>query len=318
MKWSSTLLLALFTFLSLHAQYSEVGITFGASNYLGDLSDNRVSSEGFGGMIGAFGRMNATEYLSLKGSLLKGSISGDDRFSRIESNRNRNLHFRSDILELSLTGEVNLQPFNIRANQTGVPYFFTGMALTHFNPQAQMRGAWYDLQPHQTEGEKYRKNVVAIPFGIGMKFNLTYKLNFGFEFGARKLFTDYLDDVSTEYIDIVELRSTDPTRAALAYRTPELTGEFGENPMGVERGDSGNNDWYFFGGLTVSVNLTDKYGLDFDPQYEVFKEHLKKPKKEKKRKLAKRKKRAKYQQKKKRKLLGKKRMLEPQVKKRTQ
>lgn len=317
MKRSITLLLTLLSF-SIHAQYKEVGIVFGTSNYLGDLSEQRLATEGFGGMIGVFGRYNATEYLSLKASLTKGTISGSDEFAKQEANRHRNLHFRSDLLELSVTSEVNFQPFNIRANQTGVPYFFTGAAITHFNPQAQMRGNWYDLQPQMTEGNKYSRYAVAVPFGLGMKFNLTYKLNFGLEIGARKLFTDYLDDVSTEYIDIIDLRASDPTRAALAYRTPELTGSFGEDPMGTQRGDSGNNDWYFFGGITVSVNLTDKYGLDFDPQYEEFKEHLKKPKEEKKKKLGKRKKSSKYQQKRRMRLLRKKEMLKPQVKKQSQ
>jgi len=305
------------------AQYFEAGTTFGGANYIGDLTEQRFDGQNFGGMIGIFARYNATEYLSIKSNLTKGTISADDATARSEAARMRNLHFRSDIIELSVTSELNFQPFNIRAKQTGVPYFFSGLALTHFNPQAQMRGSWHDLQPLRTEGNKYRKNILAIPFGLGMKFNISYKLNFGFEMGARKIFTDYLDDVSTAYPDLMTLRSEDPTTAALAYRTPEITGEFGSDPSGLERGDSGNNDWYFFLGATVSINLTDKYGLDFDEKYEVFKEHLKKdkPKKEKvekdgKRKKSKRKKSSMYHQKK-RKLFQKKKKLKAPVKKRS-
>ena len=101
--------------------------------------------------------------------------------------------------------------------------------------------------------------------------------------------------------------------AALSYRTPEVTGTFGENPMGNPRGDAANNDWYFFAGVSVSVNLTDKYGLDFDEKYDVFKEHLKKPttEKEKRNKLE----NSKYKQK--RIPFWKKNKMEPIVKKRT-
>jgi len=301
---------------NLFSQYFEVGTVLGTSNYIGDVSDQRLSMEEFHGLVGLFGRYNATKYLSIKSSLLKGSISGSDASSRSARLRERNLSFRSDILEFSVTSEVNFTPFNIRDQKTGVPYFFTGIALAYFNPQAQMRGAWYDLQPLKTEGKAYRRTTVAVPFGLGMKFNVSYKLNFGLEVGARRTFTDYLDDVSTYYPDIVELRSTTPMTAALSYRTPEMTGEFKENPMGAERGNPSNKDWYFFGGVTISVNLTDKYGLDFDPEFETFKEHLKKPKKEKKdKKIKKRHKKAKPQQR--FRLLRSKQPLDPQVKKQT-
>ncbi|MEO1260721.1 MAG: DUF6089 family protein, partial [Bacteroidota bacterium] len=253
----ATLIFFLFlTANQLMAQYTEVGIHLGLSNYMGELSENKMRPESFGTMFGAFGRYNFSNRLSAKASLIKGTISGSDELAKNIAIRERNLSFRSDIIELSVTGEFNLSPYNIRAKKTGVPYLFAGLAFAHFNPQAQMRGSWYDLQPLKTEGKKYSRYIVAVPFGLGMKFNISYKVNFGFEFGARKTFTDYLDDVSSDYIDILEVRSTDPMVAALAYRTPEITGSFDENPVGTERGDIENKDWYIFGGITVSINLT--------------------------------------------------------------
>jgi hypothetical protein len=314
MKRLSLFLSAILSSIYIQAQYYEVGAYVGTSNYVGDLSEQRFSPEGFGGMLGVLGRYNFTKYLSAKASLTKGTVAGDDAHAKAQVHKDRNLSFRSDILELAATGELNLSAYNIRANKTGVPYLFAGLALMHFNPQAQMRGTWYDLQPLQTEGKQYSRLAVAVPFGVGMKFNLSYKLNFGFEIGARKTFTDYLDDVSTHYPDVINLRRTDPTTASLSYRTPEITGEFGENPMGSERGDPSTKDWYFFGGITFTVNLTDKYGLDFDPQYEVFKEHLEKPEKDNP-SVSKRKKKAKFQ--KKFRLKKQRNELQPQVKKRS-
>ncbi len=318
MKSYILLLCALLFSICAYSQYFEVGAYLGGANYAGDLSGQRMKTEGLHTATGVFGRYNATKYLSLKGSLTKGMISGSDAYSRIAGERERNLSFRSNILEMALTGEVNFSAFNIRDTKTSVPYFFAGLGLTHFNPEAEMRGTWYDLQPLHTEGKRYSRYTLAVPFGLGLKFNLSYKVNFGLEVGARKTFTDYLDDVSTYYPDIYEMRRSAPTTAALAYRSPEVSEKFGENPVGKIRGDASNKDWYFFGGLTISVNLTDKYGLDFDEKYEAFKEHLQKSDKQKNKKLSKRKKSSKYQAKQKKRFFQKKNFLEQQVKKQSQ
>jgi Domain of unknown function (DUF6089) len=277
-------ILLIFSLVSFHllAQYNEVGAFLGTSNYMGDLSGQRISNQHYGGCLGVFARHNANKRFSVKASLLKGTITGSDANALKEVDRLRNLSFRTHLTELAFTGEMNISEYNIRAGKGSVPYIFMGLAVTRFNPQAEMRGTWYDLQPMHTEGKKYFRNTLAVPFGFGMRFNVSYKLNIGLEFGARLTSTDYLDDVSTYYPDVAGMRITEPLSAALSYRSPELTGSFGENPIGKPRGDATNNDWYVFAGLNVSVNLTDKYGLDFDEKYDVFKEHLKKPKTEKK------------------------------------
>lgn len=302
------------------AQYLEVGGYVGGANYIGELSGQRMVNNGWNGMFGLFGRLNATTRLSLKGSITKATLSGSDKFAKTEAARMRNLSFRSELLELGITGEYNLSDFNIRDKKTSVPYVFSGVAITHFNPEAQMRGIWYDLQPLQTEGRQYKRLAIAIPVGIGIKFNISYKLNIGLEAGVRRTFTDYLDDVSTYYPDLAALRSSEPVAASLSYRSPEITGEFSENPMGTVRGDSKNKDLYFFSGLTVSVNLTDKYGLDFDKKYEVFKTRpfFKTPEADQAQNgQVEKQKRKKQKNSPIRRLFKKKQYLEPQVKKRS-
>lgn len=294
------------------AQYNEVGAFLGTSNYMGDLSGMRLSNTEWHGAMGIFARHNANERFSVKLSLLKGMITGTDAHAATAALRQRNLSFRSPITELAVTGEMNLTQYNIRANKGSVPYVFMGLAVTRFNPQAEMRGVWHDLQPLHTEGRRYTRNTLAVPFGLGMRFNISYKLNFGLEFGARFTSSDYLDDVSSYYPDVFAMRSSDPLSASLSYRTPEVTGSFGENPVGTARGDRMNNDWYLFGGVTVSVNLTDKYGLDFDEKYDVFKQ----PNPKKEERLKQRKQRnSKYKQK--RLPFWKKNEMQPVVKKRS-
>lgn len=298
-------------------QYLEIGTYLGTSTYIGDLSEQKLSGD-FGSTLGIFARYNMSKTFSVKGSFTRGVIKGSDEDAGKLDIQMRNLSFRSDVVELAATGELNLMPYNIRDKKTAVPYIFGGIALFHFNPQAQFKGEWLDLAPLHTEAQSYKKFQVAVPFGLGFKFNLSYKVNFGLEFGMRKTFTDYLDDVSGKYPDILEMRKTDPLAASLSYRTPELTGSFGENPVGTDRGNASNDDWYFFGGLTISVNMTDKYGLDFDEKYDVFKEHLVEAKEAKKAAIEKEKlKSARYQKKKRKKKRKKKQQLQAPAKKRT-
>jgi hypothetical protein len=260
------------------AQYRELGAFIGATNYKGDLhQESALVPTEYNPALGLFGRYNFSRTLAAKVSLTKGQITGMDANSKDPAIRNRNLNFRSDVVELSLQGEFNLLPFAIREGKTSAPYLFAGLAGYYFNPQAEMRGNWYDLQPLGTEGQgmtnkaRYSRYQVAIPFGIGFKFSLNNQINLGMEFGARRTFTDYLDDVSGLYPDILELEQVNPRAAALSFRTPEVNHHAPSNPEGLYRGNPDDKDWYFFGGITMSVNMTDKYGLDFDKKYDIFK-----------------------------------------------
>ena len=45
------------------------------------------------------------------------------------------------------------------------------------------------------------KAQFVIPFGFGLKFKFSHRFMFAFEYGIRRTFTDYIDDVSTSYPD---------------------------------------------------------------------------------------------------------------------
>jgi hypothetical protein len=272
MRYISSLILAIFFPVLLSAQYFEVGALIGTSGYKGDLSDNRIATDEIHAALGVFGRYHFNKYIAAKANLTKYGISGKDANSRSAAFRKRNLSFRSDVVELGLTGELNLMGYNIRDDKGAVPYLTAGVSFFKFNPQAEKEGIWHDLEPLHTEGSSYKKVGVAVPLGVGFRFNVSYRVNFGLELGYRKTFTDRLDDVSGLYSDVTEMRSESILASQLAYRTPELTGEFGTNPVGTQRGDDSNNDDFFYAALTISVNLTDKYGLDFDKKYDIFKE----------------------------------------------
>ena len=247
----------------------EVGVMVGASNYLGDLSSNSSSlylnETGFAG--GAFTRFNINEFVGLRLGFAAGSISGTDANADFESIRERNLNFQTGILEGSLTAEFNImgyQPYNL--NRPFSPYIFGGISLINFNPKTDFEGQIVDLQPLGTEGQgmdgreaPYDLISLAIPFGLGVKYAINDSWNVGLELGARATFTDYLDDVSTTYVEFSELLAANgETAAALGNRQGEFLGtEPVSVPTGTPRGDDVSSDWFFILGVTVSYYFLD-------------------------------------------------------------
>ena len=98
-----------------------------------------------------------------------------------------------------------------------------------------------------------------MPVGLGVRTNLTPSLALGIEVGARLTFFDYLDDVSGIYVPATAFADDATVLAkALAERSGELEGvRSGLYPAGSERGDSGDNDWFYVGSITLSYRLPE-------------------------------------------------------------
>ena len=98
--------------------------------------------------------------------------------------------------------------------------------------------------------KKYAITQLSIPFGGGVKIGVSENFNIILEYGLRKTFTDYLDDVSMTYVG-----SPFPTEFDLL--TMELSDRSLDGPQaeGIARGDETNNDWYSFSGITLSFRL---------------------------------------------------------------
>ena len=251
------------------AQGLELGVQVGGSNYLGDLSSNsssiHLSETGFSG--GGFVRYNINPYVGFRLAFNASSISGDDANASFESIQERNLNFRSGILEGSFTAEFNIlgyEPYNL--NRPFSPYIFGGIAFLSFNPRTDYEGQIIELQPLGTEGQgmdgredPYKLTTLAIPFGLGVKYALNDSWNLGVELGARATFTDYLDDVSTTYVEFSELLAANgEDAAALGNRQGEFLGtEPVSVPTGTARGDNVSRDWYFILGVSISYNFLD-------------------------------------------------------------
>jgi hypothetical protein len=261
------ILLCVFLFpLSLFSQHFEAGMMIGGANYLGDLSAN--SSEIYiketNIAAGAFAKYNINHLLALRLSLSYATVSGKDSNSSNSAIMNRNLDFRSNIYEVGLIGEFNILGYEPTSYSGAFsPYLFGGIAFFQFNPQGTLNEQWIDLQPLGTEGQNlaalpdrtpYKLNEFAIPFGLGVKYALTESINIGLELGLRKLFTDYLDDVSLTYPGREAFLAEEGNEQALLLSDKSLSIIGNGN---TARGDSRANDWYFIAGFTVSFNFMD-------------------------------------------------------------
>jgi hypothetical protein len=264
----------LFQLSSLNAQHFELGASLGGSNYLGDLTPSGLwTSLGDTHIFtGAFVKYNILGWVAIKGGVNYGRISATDSNAAFGSQRlYRNLHFRSNVYEIALTTEVNIlryEAYNLRRPFS--PFIFGGIAVYKFNPQAEYNGKWYDLQPLGTEGQglngyplKYPLTQFSIPMGFGIKFTCNDLWNLGFEFGMRKTFTDYLDDVSQAYPDLAELYHVNGQLASeLSWRTDELMPDAEPPLRDNPRGDRTDLDWYIFTGVFCSYNFFGNHYLE--------------------------------------------------------
>jgi hypothetical protein len=262
MKSYTLFLFALLFASASNGQKIWINLYGGATNYQGDLQDKRYTFNQAHAAGGIGINYDLTDRLSIRSSLIAGKLSADDKFGR---NRIRNLNFTSNLTEAQLGLQYHIYPLGEHAI---TPYAFAGLALYRFNPYTNdTSGTKYYLRELSTEGQGfldgkdyYNLTELAIPFGGGLKLSLSENINVGLEIGFRKLFTDYIDDVSTAYVDRTELNANRGSKAVeLAYRGNELKNGNPYPPAGTLRGSS-KKDWYYFTALTLSFRLPSKEG----------------------------------------------------------
>ena len=265
-RWNTLLLASLFIFISTtesNAQYKpnqEFGILGGTGYYIGDMNSTHFNNLRVAG--GITYRKNFDRRFTFKSSALYTNVYANDENNIDAIKVNRNLKFKSDIIELS--GQIE---FNFLAYETGnslynwTPFIFTGVSIFNYNPQAEgSDGQWYYLQELGTEGQgttsfpnrkKYSLTQLSVPFGGGVKIGVSDNFNIIIEYGLRKTFTDYIDDVSTTYVGI----PSEFTNIAIELADQSIDGP---QLAGIARGDETNKDWYSFSGITLSFRLQGK------------------------------------------------------------
>ena len=282
------ILLILFSFSSFSQSISfkdgkiEAGLGLGPSFFLGDLGGARGIGKPFVRDLdfpltkfakGIYVNIYPSEWLGfrlaanfshLEGSDDEVNLAGGREFSRWR----RNQYFQSKITEVYLGFE--LYPTVWMERYDGLkgkfrPYGVAGVGAFHFNP----KGYYYpdpnnqnvkqlvELKPLRLEGQgmaeyptrkEYKLTQIEIPMGGGFKYFIKENVYIGIEILHRKTFTDYVDDVSTKYIDPIYfqkyLKPADvPIATQLSNREPFRN--ISRPYIGRQRGDSKEMDSFF-------------------------------------------------------------------------
>lgn len=197
----------------------EIGGMAGTSFYMGDANKTSLYKDP-GLAAGIVFRYNMDLRWSVKTNFVIGRVSGDTKGSQNAYPFDRQSSFSRNFYELGSQIELNFFSYSDKFSYLGTrrfsPYFFTGVGITF--------------------GSGERKFFDAnIPMGIGLKYKIKDRLNLGFEFSFRKLFSDSFDVTKNYKVGNLSL----------------------EDPYDIQSSAIKNKDWY---SLTM-ITLTWDFGL---------------------------------------------------------
>ncbi|MBK6938329.1 MAG: hypothetical protein IPH18_16820 [Chitinophagaceae bacterium] len=256
----------------------EVGLGLGSMFFLGDLGGSAGVGKTFIKDLdlpltklnkGIYINYYPVEWASLRIAGNLGYVEGDDAQAPDKGGaemdrRERGLNFRSKISEAYIAAE--LYPTWFFEKYDGLkgklrPYVLGGVGIYHFNPEAKdVDGSWVKLAPLRLEGQgfpqypdskPYKLTQANVLMGFGFKYYVKERMYIGLEILHRKLFTDYVDDVSHDYyVDPIHFDQNLPAADAVVARRLYYRGYYTfpasmPYPEFAERGDPKQNDAYF-------------------------------------------------------------------------
>lgn len=277
---------------SSQAQTLDLGGFAGGSYYLGDINPDQH----FAGTQLAYGllaRINTSDRLSFRIGVTQGRLEADDMnfmdkgklpmpaftptnpLTERDKYISRGLNFTTTVTEIAITTEINFLPYFVGSERhRWTPYIFGGASMFMFKPE--QIGSKLSLKDFGTEGQlqstskkkEYSTTAFAIPFGVGVKFSLGRRLGLGVEWGMRKTFTDYIDDISSTYV--YDMYGYDPVANVYYAPNPDDPSQIVAIPItnevllsdptfshkkGQKRGREYNTDWYSFYGITLTYSI---------------------------------------------------------------
>jgi hypothetical protein len=261
----------------------EFGLGIGPSFFLGDLGGTRGVGKTFVKdvnfpftklMKGLYLNYYPAEWLGFRAAINFGVLEGDDAIIKTTGKdelerKKRNLKFESKLFEAY--GALEIYPTVFFENYEGLyhkfrPYGVIGFGIFHMNPKGEYiapngTSTWVELKPLRLEGqgmtqyptrEEYSLWQQEIPMGFGAKYYIKENMYIGLEILHRKTFTDYIDDVSTKYINPTYFNTYLTAEQAtwarqLAYREKFYNPTINRPYIDQQRGDPTENDAFFSG-----------------------------------------------------------------------
>ncbi len=266
------------TGFGLIGQNSQIGIGLGGTTYTGDLDAPKVF-DNIGLTQFAF-QINYSYFINsnmnIRLNAMFGRLKGDDNRSTEQWQLERNLNFESSISEYTIAFEYSLWDiFSQNAKRRFTPFATAGVALFKFDPETTYldpdgTSKTVKLQPLGTEGQgivgydaPYSLTEIAIPFGGGIRYALTENLTVSVELISRITFTDYIDDISTNYPEREDLLSKGDSGLISLYVSNQIDEALGlpQNDISVDRsggvrGNETTKDYYFSGMINFAYRLS--------------------------------------------------------------
>lgn len=279
----------------------ELGLGLGPLFFLGDLGGNVGKGTYFVKDVnfpvtkfakGLYLSYYPTEWLGFRLAGNFGALEGADSLVRDYGSDevarlNRNLSFRTKLAEAYVAAEI--YPTVFFEQYEGLkgkvrPYGVVGVGMFKFRPQTQYFAPngtrrWVDLEPLQIEGQgmteypdrpRYKLTQMEVPVGGGVKWYLKENMYLGFELLHRTTFTDYVDDLSKDYIDAnLYDKYLSPENAVIARQVQNRklsnAGGLGSGsitPVGEQRGNPSRNDAFFSSIIRFGWRLFDNSEAD--------------------------------------------------------
>ncbi|MBS1731141.1 MAG: outer membrane beta-barrel protein [Bacteroidetes bacterium] len=263
------------------SQHWEISATIGANNFLGDLGGNLGIGQPFlkdymfktmKPLVGVSATYNLNAWFSFSGGLNFSNVDGADSLINNEGGMerwrfNRNLSFHSFIYEGYAT--FDFYPMTFFDRTVGIyqvaPFVSGGIGVFHFNPKTQLNGQTVELAPLHLEGQGFpeytdRKpySLVSfyIPLVVGVKYFIDNKYALSAGIRIRQTFTDYIDDISTTYIDPTLFdKYLTPDQAILAKQLYSRSLQPWKVKPDIDKAHTKDKDGYMDVFLTFSMRI---------------------------------------------------------------
>lgn len=239
-----------------------INVGLGMASYFGDLTKNNKlfsqSSVSFSAGLSypLFPKFNGRFDIGYQ------QVKASDKNNSSAALKNRNLSFKSNVVDVSVSLEYFLVDMN---KHKFTPYVSAGVGAMFFNPYANSTtGQKTFLRDLGTEGQgltgfadQYKKAALIAPLSVGFKYAASKRTMIQLEFCYRITETDYLDDVSLNYYpDKALLDAKNPATSAFTYRGGEVgAGPYPAKNNRLSRGNPSNNDGYYTTQFKVGYKL---------------------------------------------------------------
>ncbi len=269
----------------------EVGVGLGPMFFLGDLGGSEGIGKDFIKDIdfpltklckGLYLNLYPAEWIGIRLAGNLAHLEGDDAQAPNKGGAERyrlkrNLKFQTKISEayaaIEIYPTVFFEQYDGLAHKLR-PYVLGGAGIFHFNPEGEYirpdgTKEWVKLKPLHLEGQgfaeypdrkEYSLTQKEVLIGGGFKYYMTDGFYVGFEILHRKTFTDYIDDVSTKYINPALFNTyLSPEQAVMArqlmFRENIYNPAVSRVYINEQRGDPKDLDAFFSGILRMGWRL---------------------------------------------------------------